>query len=213
MAGGTTTKSSQTPEVPPEVRALMALGTQQTAMGLGNSPITDFQGQNVEPIAGVDPATLDALRYYQSLVGGGATPGIMESFNKLQLPLIQQQAMQAGLGRSGAAVDAAALGQASAIMPALQIQSQAAGAEAQIGDYLRQVAQQQASAPYQDFLRRQGITESLLSGATGLIPSSIGSSGGSQSRTGGLLGMLLGGGAKGLVPFLPLLGALITRLV
>lgn len=192
--GGSPSKTvqSQSPEMPPEVRALMNLGLQQTQMGLGQAPITDFQGQNVEPIAGVDPATLDALRYYQSIAGGGAIPGVLDAFNKLQLPLIQQQSMQAGLGRSGALIDAEAMGQAAALMPAIQMQQSAAGAEAQIGDYLRQVSQQQMSAPYQDFLRRQGITESLLSGATGLIPSSIGQRGSQQVRSSGLSGWLFG---------------------
>lgn len=178
--------------MPPEVRALMQLGTQQTQMGLDKAPITGFQDPNIEPTAGVDQATLDALRYYQSVAGGGATPGIMDAFNRLQMPLLQQQAGLSGLGRSGAYTDALAQGQAAAIMPALQLQQQAAGGMAQIGDYKRQVEQQGLSAPYQDFLRRQGITESLLSGATGLIPSSIGQRGTQDVKSAGLSGWLFG---------------------
>jgi hypothetical protein len=194
--GGTKTVTQQQPQLSPEASALTQIGAQQTQMGLENAPITQFQGPNIEQIAGVDPATLDALRYYQSLIRGDHIPGVLEAFNRLQLPLIQQQAMQAGLGHSGALVNAEAMGQAAALMPALQMQSEAAGSEAKLGDYLRQIEQQGLSAPYQDFLRRQGITESLLSGATGLIPSTIGQSGTSATRTGGLLGALFGGGAK-----------------
>lgn len=192
--GGSPSKTtqSQSPDVPPEVRALMNLGTQQTALGLGRAPITDFQNQNIEQIAGVDPATLDALAYYRSLAGGSATPGILQAFNELQLPLIQQEMSKAGLGRSGALGQAVSQGQAAALMPALELQSKAAGAEAQIGDYLRQIEQQGLSAPYQDFLRRQGITESLLSGATGLIPSSIGQTGRQSVKSSGLSGWLFG---------------------
>lgn len=192
--GGSPSKTtqSQSPDMPPEVRELMQLGTQQTALGLGGAPITNFQSPNIEPIAGVDPNTLDALAYYRSLAGGAATPGILNAFNELQLPLIQQQMSAAGLGRSAALGDAIAQGQAAAIMPALELQSKAAGSMAQIGDYLRQIEQQGLSAPYQDFLRRQGITESLLSGATGLIPSSIGQTGRQNVKSAGLSGWLFG---------------------
>lgn len=177
----------------PEVSALIGLGTEQTKAGLAAAPITKFQGPMIEPIVGPDPATLSALGYYQNIAGGGATPGILDAFNKLQLPLIQQQAMQAGLGHSGALLDAVAMGQAQALMPALQLQSQAAGAEASIGSYLQSITQAQASAPYMDFLRQQGITEELLSGATGLIPSTIGQKGVQNVQNAGLWGWLLGG--------------------
>lgn len=188
--------SNQQPQLSPEAAALIQIGSNQTQAGLGAAPITDFLGANPQPVVGPDPATLDALAYFQSLAGGGATPGVLDAFNRLQVPLIQQQAMQAGLGRSSALTDALAQGQAAALMPALQLQTTAAGAQAGLGDYLRQIAQQQAEAPYQDFLRRQGISESLLSGATGLIPSSIGQRGGQDTATGGLLGWALGGSAK-----------------
>lgn len=209
------TTTSNTPEIPPEVRALMNLGTEQTRAGLGRAPITDFQDPNIERIAGVNPAIFDALRYYQSLAGGAATPGILEAFNRQQLPLIQQQAGLAGLGRSGALLDAEAIGQAAALMPALQLQSSAAGSMAQLGDYLRQAEQQELSAPYQDFLRRQGITESLLSGATGLIPSSIGARGTSHTSSAGVWGWLLGidPGKVFLPPLVPAIMALLGGLI
>ena len=195
MGGGgpSRTTTVQQPTMSPEVSALIGLGTEQTRAGLGAAPITEFQAPMIEPTVGPDPATLNALAYFQSIAGGGATPGIMDAFNRLQLPLIQQQAMQAGLGRSGAMLDAVATGQAQALMPALQLQTQAAGAEASIGDYLRNISQTAASAPYMDFLRRQGISEELLSGATGLIPSTIGQKGVQNVQNAGLWGWLLGG--------------------
>lgn len=194
MGGGGTpkTKTDQQPTMPSWLESLLRLGGQQTYAGLQKAPITEFQNPNIENIVGPDPATLDALKYFQSIVGGGATPGIMESFNKLQLPLLQQQAMQAGLGRSGALLDAEAIGQGSQIMNALQLQSGAAGAEAGIGDYLRQVAQQQASAPYQDYLRRQGISEELLQGAMGMMPSTVGQQGTQTKSKSGLWSWLIG---------------------
>lgn len=191
-SGPSTTRQNQQPNLSPEASALIQIGANQTQAGLNAAPITDFVGANPQPVVGPDPATLDALAYFQSLAGGSATPGVLDAFNRLQVPLLQQQAMQAGLGRSGALTDALAQGQAAALMPALQLQTTAAGAEAGLGDYLRQIAQQQAEAPYQDFLRRQGISESLLSGATGLIPSSIGQRGSSANNSGGLFGWLLG---------------------
>ncbi len=186
------TTTVQNPNLPPEVSRLIGIGGDQTAAGLGMSPITDFLNPMIRPVAGPDPATLQALAYYQSLAGGSATPGILDAFQRLQMPLIQDQAQAAGLGRSGAYTDALAQGQAASIMQALQLQSQAAGAEAGLGDYLRQISEQQLSAPYEDYLRRQGITESLLSGATGLIPSSIGQRGTQNNQSAGLMGWLFG---------------------
>lgn len=197
MAGGPShTTTTQNANLPPEAAALVKVGGEQTQAGLGNAPITDFQNPNVQQIAGADPATYQALAYYQSLLNGGATPGILGAFNQLQLPLLQQQAMLAGQGRGDALTKALAQGQATALMPALQIQSNAAGSVAGLGDYLRQIGQQKNDAPYNDFLRRQGITESLLSGATGLIPSSIGSRGATNVNNSGLLGALFGYNAK-----------------
>lgn len=197
MSGGPSrTITNQQPTIPPEVRALIGLGTEQTRGGLERAPIWSFMEPMIENIVGPNASTMDALGYFRSLREGAATPGILESFNRLQLPLIQQQAMQAGLGRSGALLDAEAIGQAQALMPALQLQTAGAGAEASIGDYLRGISQQQASAPYQDYLRRQGITESLLSGATGLIPSTIGQRGKQDISNAGLFGWLFGYGGK-----------------
>jgi hypothetical protein len=193
MGGGPSkTTTVQQANLPPGAQQLVDIGAQQTQQGLDRAPITDFQNPNIENIAGIDPATLDALAYYRSLAGGAATPGILNAFNQLQLPLIQQQVGLAGLAHSDALGKAVAQGQATALMPALQLQKSGADAEAQLGDYLRQAHQQELSAPYQDFLRRQGISESLLSGATGLIPSSIGQSGSSTVNNGGFLGYLLG---------------------
>lgn len=199
MGGGGPSKTTTTQQtlMDPTVRQLIQLGVDQTQTGLAKAPIAGFQDPMIEPTVGPDPATLDALSYFQSLAGGGATPGILDAFNRLQLPLIQQQAMQAGLGRSGALLDAEAIGQASAIMPALQLQTQGAGAMASIGDYLRNIAQTAASAPYADFLRRQGITEELLSGATGLIPSTFGQKGTQDVKNAGIWGWLLGPATPG----------------
>lgn len=195
MGGGgpSKTKTNQTPALSPTAANLIGLSGQDTLEGLRKAPITDFLNPNPEAIVGPDSATLQALTYFQSLVDGGAMPGVLDSFNRLQRPLIEQESMQAGLGRSGALTDALAIGQASQIMPALQLQSGAAGAEASLGDYLRQVAQQQASAPYQDFLRRQAISESLLSGSSQLIPASIGQDQTQKVQNAGLWGWLLGG--------------------
>ncbi len=156
------------------------------------APITDFTAPNPEPIVGPDPNTLLALNYFQTLAGGGATPGIMDAFNRLQRPMIEQEANLAGLDKSSALPDALAIGQASQIMPALNLQTQGAGALASLGDYPRQISQATASAPFQDFLRRQGISESLLSGATGLIPSTIGQTQTQHVANAGIWGWLLG---------------------
>lgn len=194
MGGGgpSKTKTQQTPQPPAWVDILAQLGAGQTAAGLGKAPITDFMDPHIMPVVGPDAATLDALKYFQSIAGGGAMPGVLDAFNRLQKPMIEQSSMQAGLGRSGAMLDALAMGQASQIMPALQLQEQAAGAEAGLGDYLRQIAQQQAQAPFDDFMRRQAITESLLSGATGLLPSTIGQKQTQSTSNAGLWGWLLG---------------------
>src|SRR5437667_5984182 len=121
MGGGGPSKTTtvQQPNIPPEVAALIGLGTRQTALGLNKSPITDFLDPNIMPVVGPDPATLEALGFLSNLAGGGAMPGVLDAFNRLQRPMIEQSAMQAGLGRSGAVTDALAMGQASQIMPAL----------------------------------------------------------------------------------------------
>src|SRR6266480_2363456 len=127
MGGGSKTEGRQTPQVPPEVSNFLSQAFGQMGAALNISPLTNFVQPNVEPVVGANPATLDALNFYQTLAGGGATPGVLDAFNRLQAPLIEQSAMQAGLGRSGALPAALATGQAAALMPALQLQQQAAG--------------------------------------------------------------------------------------
>lgn len=196
MGGPQKTQTQSTPQLSPEAQRLTQIGADQTQAGLERAPITDFMSPNPRTVVGPNQATLDALAYFRNLAGGGERSGVMDAFNKMQTPLIQQQMGLAGLGRSGAVGQALAQGQAAAYMPALQMESGAATAQAGLGDYLRQIEDQKANAPYEDYLRRQGITESLLSGATGLIPSTIGQSGTSNTRTGGLIGQLFGGGSK-----------------
>lgn len=74
----------------------------------------------------------------------------------------------------------------------------------QLGDIIRQISQGKLDAASEDFLRRSGIVENISNVVTGaLVPASFGQRGRTETRGGGLLGSLLGGGAKTVI--LPLL--------
>src|SRR5947209_5084706 len=98
MGGGSRTVAKQTPQFPPEVANFLSRAFGGATGALDISPLSEFAKPSPETIVGPDPATLRALDFFNSIAGGGATPGVIDAFTKLQEPLIEQSAMQAGLG-------------------------------------------------------------------------------------------------------------------
>jgi hypothetical protein len=76
-------------------------------------------------------------------------------------------------------------------LPSLESQQMQAGIST--GDYLRNIQQQQLDAPYQDFLRRQALSENLLSGGAAIMPSTFGSTMAQMTHGPGVFGSLYGG--------------------
>lgn len=179
------------PGLTPEQAAAVAFAHGRTADPTLNTPellaLRNLATVSAGPI-GSSPATQEALNVFRATTG--------ES--------IKNELARAGLGRSGALSSELGVAESAFLAPLLQTEISnrlaTAGPLAQLGETVetrplqreqtafdfgeavRQLAQAQAQAQQSDFLRRQGIAESIGSVVTGLEPQTFGQGGTALQR-------------------------------
>ena len=176
---------------------------------------------------------LQALQVAREQMGlEGPRTALEGHFKNFTLPLIQSELNKAGLVTSGAYGDALAKagGELAVAMAPYQANASNAYIQALLGaggaeearatgrpraafnaeEAIRQIVQQGNEATFNDFLRRQNLSENALAPGTAILTQPTGST--TDTRGGGLWGSLFGGGAKSLIPLIFSLSGLMAAL-
>jgi hypothetical protein len=198
-------KSTSVAEIPSELRPLYSqTGTKITELQ-NQAPLTDFTGSNplqVAPLSGTQQQAIGNIN--QELQGASGpleqSPTVQAGTRYYQSaiqPGVENQATLSGLGRSTALTNALATTQAQTMLPLFEQEQQRRERMAQLGLTAgateRGAAQDVNTAQYQDYLRRQGLSEQATFGPLGQLPSTFGSQVGTKTSTtgGGLFKVLL----------------------
>lgn len=196
MGGSPGGSSSSSPSIPKELKPLYTQ-TGQNVQELQNQlPVGQFTGQNPMKIAGLSGTQNKSLGRLNEALDYGAledAPTISAGkryYESTIAPGVEQRAGMMGLGRSTALTNARATTEAQTMLPLFQQEQQRRDAliplGMQAGATERAAEQDVNTAEYQDFLRRQGLSEQALFGPLNQLPSTFGQTSKTSSSGGGM---------------------------
>jgi hypothetical protein len=198
VGGGQSGSSSTKATIPKELRPLYSQTGQELQNLQNQAPVSGFTGSNPLKVAPLADTQRMSLGNIQEQLRGGAGPlesspivGAGQRYYEANIaPGIENRAALSGLGRSTALTNALASTEATTMLPLFQgeeARRERLGALGlQAGQVERGAEQDVNTAEYQDFLRRQGLSEQALFGPMGQLPSTIGQKTSTSSSGGGM---------------------------
>lgn len=214
MSGGGTSRTTQSNELPPELRPVMSESGKQVQLAQNAANLPSYFNANPKQVAGRTalqaraasevPGLFDLAQRKVTGANIQASPSYQaaqKAFTATIQPRVENAATLAGLGRTTAVPNALAQAEAQYMQPLIegelareergldregQMRLSAIQAAEGIGGAEQQVAQAQNEAAYADYLRRQALAEQSVYTPFGMLaPSTVGQT----SKTSGSAGL------------------------